>query len=51
MTIRRRFRRNSLKDLFESFYNETRRFSKEFKIHQQFKPNNEENSKLILLTT
>lgn len=36
MTIRRRLRRNSLKDILETFYFGSRRFSKELKIQQQF---------------
>lgn len=35
MTVRRRFRRNSLKDFFETVYKGTRRFSKEYLIRKQ----------------
>lgn len=36
MAIKRRLRRNSLKDILETFYFGSRRFSKELKIQQQF---------------
>lgn len=37
MTVRRRLRRNSLKDFLQTFYyNGTRRFSKDLKIHENF---------------
>lgn len=42
MTVRRRLRRNSLKDFLESFYNGTRRFSKDLKIHKQLSHQHDE---------
>lgn len=47
MTIRRRIRRNSLKDFLENLYFPYRRFSKELKIQQQFKKQSQSKSKIF----
>lgn len=49
MTIRRRLRRNSLKDFLENFYFGPRRFSKEYKINQQFNQQSYQKSKHFLI--
>nr|XP_013100075.1 unnamed protein product [Stomoxys calcitrans] len=50
MTIRKRLRRSSLKDFFETVYNGTRRCSKELKFRQQTKPAITEESAFLLLS-